>query len=357
MNILLVGCCKNIEFNIEIIKKNFYNLSEKINICKGVFYENNSTDNTSFILKNWEHNESNIKVISEYYSETELLNMCKASTYNNKPCRIEIISMARNKILEEIEKDIYNDIDFVIMYDMDHKILLPIENIINVLNKNYNFDALICKGNDQCGDIYDTYSYKDHTFLYGSEILGEDSGYLDILKQINYRNKEGLIPVLSAFNGMCIYKKSSIKNIRYTPYPSKALDKIYRESLSNIYFFNKTKEEILNIEKDLYDKYGIKLLKSVSDIYKNFEKNNSSTNIINTDVVKHINGSLQGVYLFGDDGIFYKNCNGYNYPIVCEHIIFHLEMREKGYGNIYICNELEWSSIWYDGLKGDIFNN
>jgi len=51
MNVLLIGCCINIENNIEIIKQDFYDLSKQLNKCYGVFYENNSTDNTVKYLK------------------------------------------------------------------------------------------------------------------------------------------------------------------------------------------------------------------------------------------------------------------------------------------------------------------
>lgn len=344
MNILLVGCCKNIEDNIDIIKKSFYNLSDKINICKGIFYENNSTDNTATLLKNWEQNESNIKLITDFFTDDELLNMCKARTCDNKPCRVEIISMARNKILNEIEKDNYNNIEYVIMFDMDHKSILPIDKILNVLNKNYDFDALICKGTDQYNDMYDTYAYRDLKYPFGAEILDDDAGFFDILKQIEVRNKSGLIPVLSAFNGMCIYKKSSIKNIRFSAYPSKALDNIYKKFIYNPISFEKNKLDTLNLEKDLCNKYNIKLTKTLSEIYNKIDKNNLCKKT-------HFEGALQGVYLFGTDGIFYKNCSGYNFPIVCEHVIFFLEMREKGFDKIYMCSELEWSSIWYDFVK------
>lgn len=341
MKILLTGCCKNIENNIDVVKKSFYELSKNIEKCKCVFYENNSEDNTPILLKKWQDEDSNVKCIIEKYTNEELLNMCKAVTWDNKPCRVEIISMARNKILNEIENDLYNEFDYVIMFDLDHKNVLPVDKILNVLNKNIDFDALICKGTDQNGDMYDTYAYRDYKYPLGAEIVGDDTGYFDILKQIEVRNKTNLIPVLSSFNGMAILKKSSIKNIRYSAYPSSALNKIYKNIKENPSSFEKYKKETLLLENQLTIKYNLRLTKSLLEIYSILDKDKS-------EIKTHNEGRLQGVYLYGTDGIFYQNCSGFNYPIVCEHVIFFLEMREKGFDKIFLCPELEWSSVWYD---------
>lgn len=339
MNILLIGCCKNIEYNINNIKHGFNNLTEKVNNCKAVFYENNSSDNTANILKEWEKTNDNIKIISEFYTEDELLNMCRARTYDNKPCRLEIIAMARNKLLQEIENSIYDNFNYVIMFDMDHKKLLPIDNIINVLNKNYDFDAIICKGTDINNDMYDTYAYRDNKYPLGSEIIGDDFESFDILKKLEIRNKTSLIPVISAFNGLCIYKKTSIKNIRFSAYPSKTLDNIYRNIINNPKCFEKNKLETLYLEKELNERFNFKLKIPLKEIYKKIDKNSINN-------ITHIDGRLQGIYLFGTDGIFYKNCSGYNYPVLCEHVIFFLEMRKAGYDKIFLCPQLEWNNVW-----------
>jgi hypothetical protein len=91
--------------------------------------------------------------------------------------------------------------------------------------------------------------------------------------------------------------------------------------------------------------HNIEILKSIDEIYDNIDKTKSN-------VIKIHEGTLLGSYLFEKNGIFYKNCSGYNYPIVCEHVIFFLEMRAKGFNKIYIDKNFIWSSIWYDSVKG-----
>jgi len=298
MKVLLVGVCKNIENTIEIVRRGFEKLASKID-CKGIFYENNSTDRTAYLLKEWAIEDSRVICITEVISNEELLRNGFARTWDNLPCRMEVIAMARNKLMIQIEREEYTDIDYVIMIDMDNPIILPVDSIINTLESHKDFDALICKGGNS-GDIYDTYAFRDGRHPFGPEYIGEtfwNHGYQDSIKR-SIQGKNDLVPVYSAFNGMAIFKRTSIIGIRYSAIPTKALDNLYRT-------------------------------------YKNEYPQQIET---------HIEGRLQGVYLFGKYGIWYRNNCGYNFPVVCEHVTFFLEMRERGFNKIYICPQLEW--LW-----------
>ncbi|MDQ3109204.1 MAG: hypothetical protein M3R17_04860 [Bacteroidota bacterium] len=55
---------------------------------------------------------------------------------------------------------------------------------------------------------------------------------------------------------------------------------------------------------------------------------------------KATSGVLQGIEYF-NDGIFYVNNSGTNFPVVCEHVTFHYQMRYNGNGRIFISPELK----------------
>ena len=74
--------------------------------------------------------------------------------------------------------------------------------------------------------------------------------------------------------------------------------------------------------------------------------NHSTCKILHKNINTHYNGALMGVYLHGTDGMFYHNCSGYNFPVICEHVNFFMEMRKNGNNNIYICTKLLWDNIW-----------
>lgn len=309
MKIILAGICKNIETTLPIIKEGFNELSEKFELCKGVFYENNSTDNTPELLTQWKKENQNIDFISEKIDNDVLLEICKARTWDNLPCRIEIIARARNKLMCLLEKDIYNDYDYVILIDMDNKYSLPISKIVNVIEKyGPDFDALICKGIQSNNFIYDTYAYRDINNIFGPEILGENWwSYENQAKmKLSANNYNQNTSIFSGFNGMAILKKASIFGIRYSGVVNREVDNFYQLTLKN------------NPKCILAE-----------------QSKNANNNVIN--------GVLNNIYLFGRDGIFYKNNSGYNFPIICEHIPFFLSMREKNFDKIYFCPELVWN--------------
>lgn len=306
VKILIAGVGKNIETSIPSIKKSFdlFKENDVITDVRLVIYENNSNDNSKLLLQNMaDEDPEHVEVLSENFSDEELLQVCKATTLENKPCRMELISNARNRLLEMIENEKYDDFEYVIMMDLDNVYVLPVSKICSILSQKQDFDAMICKGIWRDGGMYDLYSYRDEHFLFGPEIIMDyfwDMNYLNTIKKYVH-NRKGCIPVYSAFNGMAILKKESIKGIRYSAIPTKTLDKFYR----------RFKNKIPNLPE-----------------------------IFHT----HVLGVLKAILLFGNDknAILYNNNTGHNYPVVCEHVPFFLEMRERGFNKIVLNTELVW---------------
>lgn len=298
MKIVLIGVCKNIEQTVPILRSGFEKLANFLD-CRAIFYENNSTDNTSQLLKEWMNQDERVVCLSENYSNEELLKMCHARTWDNLPCRMEVIAMARNKVMEYIERPEYEDVEYVIVIDMDSSTPLPVDKIITVIDKYHDsFDALICRGGLN-GEFYDVYAFRNEDYPLGPEYMGDS--FWDAKRHYWVKRstvgKTSLIPVYSAFNGLAILRKKAIYGIRYSGVPTKSL---------NTYYLN-------------YNR------------------------IYPQTVTTHDEGRLQGIYLYGKEGIWYRNNSGYNFPIVCEHVPFFLEMRSRGYSRIYMCPELIWN--------------
>lgn len=295
MKVALVGVCKNIESTIPVVRLGFEQLSSQLE-CKGVFYENNSTDNTSRLLKEWSSQDQRVKVVSEFYSNDELLEMCNSRTWDNLPCRMEIIAMARNKVMGIIESEEYDDIDYVIVIDMDSPIPLPVDKIISVIEKYHTqFDALICRG-DENKEFYDVYAFRSEEYPLGPEYMGQEfwtPNHHFFVKGSTTNITENF-PVYSAFNGLAILRREAIKGIRYSGIPTASLSKFY----------------------------------------SNYTERYPRT------IIKHENGRLQGIQMHD---LWYTNNSGYGFPVVCEHVTFFLEMRSRGYERIYICPELVWN--------------
>lgn len=264
-------------------------------------YENNSTDETRSYFPILQTMIQNIHIQSETLSESDLLKEGLMRTWDNKPCRMEMIARARNKLLEMIDCHGYMDDDLIIMLDSDMS--EPVE-IGPLLQKLQNFpkdaDAIFANGLASNRKIYyDMYALRYVNSLYGPEIRGD--AFWKTIKNIEITER---MPVISAFGGLGIYKGYCLKHNSYSAIPTKSLDQLYKSIMSQSGYIQPIPET-------------------------------------------HHNGALMGMYLFGEgpydtshslnpQDIFYVNNSGYNFPVVCEHSTLHATMIMRGQGRLFI---------------------
>ena len=290
MRVVLGGIVRNIERNSSQILKFIYSLKQELPQLEVCLYENNSSDSTKDFLNSIQ-NEF-IQIQCENYEESFFLNSFPGRTYTNEGCRIHKIAFARNQLLKMIEAKNLSSEDFVIMMDLDINNPPDIKAISYVIN---NFPkevhVLFANGIQHNGHYYDGYEFRSEELPYGPEILGEtfwsDTHMAKI--QHKYTMENGFIRVISAFGGLAIYKAHVIKDCVYSADVTDTLHEFY-----------------------------------------------SSLPIVDPNPKTHIDGCSLGVYL-KDKKIFYKNNSGYNYPVAAEHVNFHLEIRRKGFTNMFIC--------------------
>ena len=292
MKVVLGGIVKNIESNIASIFKFIFQLKQVIPSLEVCLYENNSTDKTKEILNELQKYLDYVSVKCENYPE-EFFFSFPAKTFKNEGCRIHKIAFARNKLLEMIkEKNVGNE--DIIMMDLDIKIIPDVNVIADILqqmNTNKETHVLFANGIQGNGHYYDGYEFRSKHLPFGPEILGESFWSDTHMGKIQnkYEPQGPLIPVISAFGGLAIYKANVIKDCFYSA-------------------------DITDELKEFYSKFQI-------------EKPSET----------HYNGCGLGIYI---DNIFYKHNSGYNYPVCAEHVNFHLAIRKKGFTNMFICPSL-----------------
>lgn len=283
------------------IEKTAFQLIDFLNTVHKLFpdartfvYENNSTDSTRTFFPLLQSIGPNIVVKSETITKEAQLDACRARTWDNLPCRMEVIAAARNKLLEMIDAAGYADDDLIVLFDGD---MLGVE--VGVLADRLrafpsDVDVLFANGLNRNGETYyDTYALRSPAYPFGPELRGLD--FWNNLPRVVVREK---MQVYSAFGGLAIYKGYCVRNNRYAAVPTRALD---------------THLRTLGWKQP-------------------------------DDVETHYKGGLIGAYLFGTDGLFYVNNSGYNFPVVCEHSTFHAEMLSRGHTRLYIDPELKYYS-------------
>lgn len=285
LNVIICGTVKNVG---NLLKPNLdlaIKTGELFNKYKIVIYENNSTDNTKNILQQYTTN-THFTIISEdidiLSKEKSVLWSYMEITGNNHPCKIEHLSNARNRLIEEINK--IQDYSYVIMIDFDSN-GWQLEGIIDSLSKRENWDAIFANS----PEYYDYYALRTTVLPFGPEFIGET--FWRNINQLKINSPE-LISVYSAFNGIGIYKK------------------------------------------ELFETYKYDFM--VNDVIKEFYKNFINSKQM-TPMAMNIISNPCPIFPFGykDENIFWKSNSGYNGAVVCEHTALHFALVNDNY-KLYI---------------------
>ena len=310
MTLFCGAVTRNLEKSFPNFKQFMYSLFGELTDLQLFIYENNSTDSTKKLLEDWATLDKRVHVKCEVFSKEFLLEQGYARAYDNIPCRMESISTARNKLVEWMESfgmGVGED-DLTIFIDPDIPTVFNVDCLAS-LCRSFPQGAHAFFANGLSGNMkyYDAYAYRDTQHPFGAELLGEeifDFKYKSVIKQIPFDAQP--IPVLSAFGGLGIYKSICIRGLRYSATPTQDLHTL-----------------------------NLRIMKENPDhIYVKKVKEKPTT---------HIQGASQGIYLF-DKELFYRNCSGYNFPVICEHVPFHASMIARGYDKLFVLPPLIYVS-------------
>jgi hypothetical protein len=266
-------------------------------------FENNSRDGTAELLQKGAGERPHLHVRSETWDLDEFREASKARTWDNKPCRLELISEARNRLLDWMREDGISASDRVVIVDWDFLRPPPLEPLVQVVTEmRGDADALFANGVGSTGRYYDLYELRTKEHPLGPELMGDRFWTSRRRRRALGRviaPSESPIEVFSAFAGLAVYRAEALEGCRYSPYPTAELHAFYKERLSE----DPSNPEVRHVRR-----------RKVEKVRK---------------------GALLGAYLF-DDELFYLNNSGFNFPIAAEHVNFHLAMRARGHGRLFI---------------------
>ncbi len=305
-NVIICGVVKNVENKILRSLDMCIGIGELFNDYRIIIYENNSTDNTKKILKDL--NKEKVKIISETIEYDEIKKNSKIWAYtqitgSDHPCRMEQIANARNKLLNEIKKEDYNDFTYVIMIDLDTDHFNSNGIVDSFNNRDINsWDVIYANGKDVCGFYYDKFALRcyNDVFLFGTELYGDEFGLKVGNSKINFDNDENhLIPVISAFGGIGIFKKEVFNECRYASLIDESITNFYHNLLSNLPD-NAIPPEIVTLFENPCNKFS-------GGFITTYKRNDNLYNL------------------------YWKNCSGYDKPCLCEHTYLNINLVSKGY--------------------------
>ena len=304
--VIICGVVKNVEKYIENNIKYCIDTGNLFQDYKIIIYENNSTDNTKQILSKYLDNDK-IKISMEDIPYETIKSNSKIwtatfRTGSDHPCRIEQISNARNKVVDEYNKPEYDNYDYIIWIDLDSK-GWDLNGIKNSFDCKNDWDAVFSGKN-----FYDHYAFRlnpnikhrdpiyneienySELFCIGPESLGQTYWGLRTHFNVNFNKINKLIPVYSAFNGIGIYKKELFKENRYDCMINEDVKALTREFMNHSEFY----------------RYQARM-------YAKCQKFRS------------------GGHRDDKSNIYWKSNSGYNRPVVCEHVCLNSALIRKNY--------------------------
>lgn len=313
--VLICGVCKDVSQFLPDMIKIFEKIGNLFEDYRIVVYENDSTDGTQAILREWMHTNEKVTVQFESISQAELAPHIINRDENGELNRIELIARARNKLLDTIMASAYDSFPSIIMMDMDFISAPPPDSIIEVFHSKREWDAVFAYGIGGSKAYWDWYAFRDFNQPFGPELLGND---WFIHKVWSLTKTDQWCPVYSAFGGLGIYKRASIEGCRYSALVTPDLEKLVKQ--------------IINRYKPLDHPVVLNYLNDSNHL------NKKATVLTSHPCLPEIKEIDTGILLSNDsDTIVWRmNSGAYSYPIVCEHVSFHAAMIQKGKGNLFI---------------------
>lgn len=234
--ILICGICRDVEKYIENTIENIEQLGSHFANYQVLLYENNSKDQTSFLLSEWARSNSRVSFTSETLSE------------ENQPFhRTERLADARNKVLEMAREPKFCEYEYLLWVDLDFLSPWPIDEIIKTTQSPIEWGAVSVNGTFRNGLYRDRLAFRDTNYPFGPELLGNvfwkdlESSWFAFPQEGNW------IPVYSAFGGLTLYKTKSILPFSYGGLANKDIEDFCGKIISKTSRASKYMKMYLNI--------------------------------------------------------------------------------------------------------------
>lgn len=291
--VLICGVCRNIEKAVPNTLQSIQDLGSRFSEYRAIVYENNSTDQTKKLLRNWADKDPHVIFLSEQLSRRRLSQQLRM----NVPFRTAKIARARNIVLDVAMKKDFDDFKYVVWADLDFLEPWDVDAIVEtILHPEQEWDAVLANG------AYDLFSIRTPEFPIGWELIGDLFWeHLDQIRELFvFDAKSPWKKVYSAFGGIGVYKRDAIRGCRYSGVATKDLEKVVTHWL----YLARQKKDILFLKE-----YDALLSNGTDDV---------------------------GVYLPRGKVLWSTHTKEVTLPWVCEHIPFHASMALHGRDRIFI---------------------
>ena len=199
MKCCICGTVRNCSNYLNKIFENMEKIGSVFKDYRIILYYDNSSDNTLDILK--EYSKKNCKLLF-YVNKSPLLKY-----------RTHRIALGRNFCINKI-KNSFSDYEYFIVMDCDDRCSYNID--LNVLNSSLNRNDWDSLSFYHPSGYYDTWALSKRPYTMSCHHFKDNGAGQRLIENIiKNTSKEKLIPCLSAFNGLAIYRTHKFINCTY----------------------------------------------------------------------------------------------------------------------------------------------
>ena len=228
----ICACAKNVAKHLPLSISKIEMIASVFQGVKIFIFENDSTDDTLCILKDWSKNNKSVEVISE--------NNIPLKSTKSWYKRVETLAYARNKLLEKTHE--YNP-DYYIAIDLDEVISgLTLDGFLSSFSLSFDWSMVGANQTDYYYDLWPLRTFDDWMNYDCWEECVPKHGYEKCIesKKRNIPINSDPIEVLSCFGGLGIYKHAYTTNCTYRRHTTEHLyfHKQMREKHNARFFIN-----------------------------------------------------------------------------------------------------------------------
>ncbi len=216
-SVVICCLCRDIEKCFLLSKARVEKLGSFFRSYDIVLFENDSKDKSRTLLNQWSLDNSHIHLLN--CTDVDLP-MCRFNTQEGYKIthsdRIKNMCFCRNRYLDYVKRN-YAHADFLIVYDFDLEGGLLESGIYDSIGRKEDWDAMFANGRFPLppfglfSSMYDSLAFVKNNDSFKDPPLKRFWN----LWYLNGDIGDPLIPVMSAFNGLAIYKISSILESEY----------------------------------------------------------------------------------------------------------------------------------------------
>ena len=201
---IICGISRDNATDFWTMRRHIEHLGNQCNDYKVVIVENDSKDGTKDLLKHWADHNTHVTIISKDF-------------HNKKRPSIQFLADVRKLYIDEINQPEYDDFNVLIVIDMDMSYGFDIRGIYHSFATWESWDAIASNGiSNQKGEMYDAFAFRNSDFPF-AHYDKPDTYWSDIIPQIQqvYPVNSPFVAVDSAFGGLTVYKRNTLKGCRY----------------------------------------------------------------------------------------------------------------------------------------------